>query len=128
MFPDKAKQILEVNGWEKHTVADLLHEWQQFTKTCKTGYQMNLFEYENDLGVRAGIELILNEEKLLQSPEYEGFTKFVTEIDTKFKELLHPDFKRPDRSSWWEQGIPKRAGKELVNDLSNIFGYKIEAI
>src|SRR6266487_3196479 len=113
MFAYKVKVILENEKWNRYSSPNqLLEAWNQFVDECELGYDMGIYEYDNDLSVRNIIEKILQDEALSKFEEYEYFKKEIFKIDERFRKLLSKEKKRTDKRFWWERGILNKAGKE----------------
>ncbi|HFA49574.1 MAG TPA: hypothetical protein ENJ95_11225 [Bacteroidetes bacterium] len=129
MFLKNARRILEKNGWQGVLSPwGLLNAWKQFVDDCKSGYGMNIYEYDNDLSVRGAIEKIVIDEQQKAYQEYDDFVKEVLHTDKLFKQLLSTDFKRGDKSFWWEQGVLMKAGEEYAGDINSLYRFQIQII
>jgi len=102
----------------------LLDIWQSFADSLNHGYQMSIYEYDNDLSVRDAIDLILKTENLKQYPEYESFQSSVEDIDRKFKSMLSDKQFRTDKTLWWQRGILMNRSGEYAADVTEL--YRIE--
>ena len=119
--------ILIKSGWQRLlTPQEILNAWAQFVDECCIGYKMSIYEYDNDLSVRDAIEKILTEDRLSNYPDFQVFKKSVLSIDNTFKKLLLSDFDRDNKSSWWQKGVLKEAGKEYVKDIRDRYQIEIE--
>lgn len=126
MFVQEAKSLLETEGWnEVRPPFDLLDIWEGVVSDMETGYNFNIYEYDNDVSVRGAIELILETEGLKKYPEYEEFRQRAASIDERFKNLFSDEFSRNDRLVWWESGILTNAGSEYSKDIRDLYGFKI---
>jgi len=53
----------------------------------------------------------------------------VTEIDTEFRALLQDGVEIHDSGApWWERGVPRMAGAELVKDFSELFQVPVREV
>lgn len=79
----------------------------------------------NDLAVRDLIELVLQDNSLAGSSEFESFTREVQETDRRFKGLLHDDAQRDAKGPWWRRGILKSGGGGYRADIHERHGILI---
>lgn len=126
MFVDEANDLLEAKGQNKiRSPFDLLDIWDGVVSDMETGYNFNIYEYDNDVSVRRTIQLILESNILRKYPEYEGFKEKVASIDERFRRILSDTYIRSERSLWWEAGILRNAGEEYVKDIEDLYGFKL---
>ncbi|MEM8940117.1 MAG: hypothetical protein AAGC64_12295 [Bacteroidota bacterium] len=129
MFSEKVNNILMKSGWQRlMTPKELLNAWAQFVDECCTGYEMSIYEYDNDLSVRNAIEKILSEDNLSNYPGFQRFKESVLSIDNTFKKLLLSGFERDNQSSWWQKGVLKKAGEEYAKDIKDKYQIEIKII
>ncbi|MEV4348790.1 hypothetical protein AB0J83_30400 [Actinoplanes sp. NPDC049596] len=116
------------NGWSRLRTADVMVDaWSSFVAQCSQGYDMSIYEYENDLSVRSMIERLLTDEELAGFPEFAGFAARVAEIDARFRALLQEGVEiRDSAAAWWERGVPRMAGAELAEDFHVMFGVTVQ--
>lgn len=125
-FTEAIQNILIAQGWtSKTTPSALLEMYKQFVEDCQSGYEMGIYEYDNDLSVRGVLEEIIQSNDLKQYENFEEFKRTVFQIDEEFRNLLSKDFKRQQKKYWWERGILSRASGEYLTDIEEIYGYKI---
>lgn len=129
MFHEDVEKILKENGWQGVLSPwELLDTWKQFVAECKSGYEMSIYEYDNDLSVRDKIEEIISAKQVKGYQEYYDFSKKVDFIDNLFKKLLSPNVKRDNKYTWWQQGILVKAGEEYARDINDLFHFQINII
>ena len=129
MFLQECSKILQDSSWQGSlSPYELLEEWKQFVDECRSGYEMDIYEYDNDLSVRDAIEKIISEKRLKPYQEYQEFKNLVLSIDKAFQELLSVSLERGDRSDWWGKGVLKKAGEEYVNDIKDRYQFEVEVI
>ena len=129
MFLQECSKILQDSSWQGSlSPYELLEEWKQFVDECRSGYEMDIYEYDNDLSVRDAIEKIISEKRLKPYQEYQEFKNLVLSIDKAFQELLSVSLERGDRSDWWGKGVLKKAGEEYVNDIQDRYQFELEVI
>ncbi|MDX2047132.1 MAG: hypothetical protein SFU87_10115 [Chitinophagaceae bacterium] len=127
MFSEEIKRILIQIGWQSVLLpGELIEMWEGFVNECSSGYEMNIYEYENDLSVRNVIETILTSNELKVYPEYFNFKESIQTIDNSFKKLLSEKYSRNDRISWWEKGVLSKAGIEYTSDIKALYGIEIK--
>ncbi|GAB1692717.1 hypothetical protein [Krasilnikovia sp. M28-CT-15] len=64
-FDVTVARIAEDNGWSRlRRARDFVDAWPSYVDQCSRGYDMNIYEYENDLSVRGMIDQLLNNEDL----------------------------------------------------------------
>jgi hypothetical protein len=125
-FLSEVDEIFKQRDWVKEvSPASLLKDWTLFVEECEKGYSDNIYEYYNDIRVREWIELILSAPELQIYPEIQEFASNVSDIDQKFRKLLRSDVSLP-KLVWWEQGVLQYAGRELKNDLLDLYDIEIE--
>jgi len=129
-FDVTVARIAEDNGWSRlRTAKDFVDAWSSFVAQCSRGYDMNIYEYENDLSVRGMIERLLSNEDLARFPEFANFSDRVAEIDAEFRALLQEGVEiRDSGTPWWERGVPRMAGAELAKDFSQMFGVAVREV
>ncbi len=126
MFLQDAKSLLESGGWsEIKSPFRLLDIWEGVVCDMETGYNFNIYEYDNDVSVRGAIQSILDHDVLKQYPEYKEFERQAATIDERFRNLLSEQYTRNDRSVWWEAGILRNAGEEYAKDIEDLYGYRL---
>lgn len=104
----------------------LLEEWAQVVRECEAGYEWNVYEYHNDLGVRDALERIVSDPDRAHEERAEVALR-LAEIDARFQALLQPGVQvGPAEDPWWHRGVPRRAGAELAAELKEWFGADVE--
>ena len=129
-FDVTVARIAEDNGWSRlRTAKDFADAWSSFVDQCSHGYDMNIYEYENDLSVRGLIDRLLNNEDLACFSEFANFGDRVAETDAEFRALLQEGVEiRDSGAPWWERGVPRIAGAELAEDLSQMFQVAVREV
>ena len=110
----------------RNSPAQLLAQWQQFVNWCDEGYRWDVSEYWNELSVREKLEQLLTADRLQPFQELGELKTRVGETDIRFKSLLMPDVKLPNREQWWEQGVLKRAGEQYAEYFREAHGIEVE--
>lgn len=77
----------------------VLDAWRSFVGLCESGYDDNIYEYENDLAIRDLIEKLLTDDRLAALPESHWFGAEAARFDDLFRAL------RPCRASGCDQAL-----------------------
>jgi len=112
------QHYLRENGYAPHVIrggrAGLLRRWREFVEQVERGYTLGIEDYRNDLDIRGILALI---EGALTPAEAEELRM----LDERLKGMLVPVPERIWESApgdpFWDFGIPRNAGPELLADL-----------
>lgn len=120
--------VASEHGWgAPRTARDAIAAWRSFVTRVETGYSMNIYEFENDRSVRGRIEALLNDERVAHSLGFSDFRREVLEEDSRYHALLQPDIQiMTGDDTWWERGVPRYAGHDLVSDFADLYGVVLE--
>lgn len=119
MFSKDVENILNSFNTRFSSTNQLLQAWLSFIEQCAEGYEMNIYEYDNDLSVRNIIQKLLDSVQLQKYPEFMVFAENVASADVKFKSLLSKTQSRNDKTEWWQRGILNSAGDEYMSDIKS---------
>ncbi|MEO5673100.1 MAG: hypothetical protein ABIQ74_00500 [Chitinophagales bacterium] len=111
-FGDLAERLFRVRFFPKEAVEG----WRWLVNEVKNGYDDVPPEYDNDLDTtRDPLDTFLVDDTLNNFPDHETFKQFIQQLDREFKELtqVHPKWEQ-DRRKWWNNRVPKYAGREYV--------------
>lgn len=108
------------------SIWQFLDAWATFVDEVLAGYTGDLYEYENELGLRDDLQRALTDERVLAHPDWPTAAEQIARSDTRLEAYLArgPEV-RPD-SEWWRRRLPPFAGDELIQDASRLFGVEIE--
>ena len=95
---------------------------------CKEGYQWDMSEYTNELGVRERLERLLTADQLQPYPELHEIKTRVHEIDARFRALLIPNIQLENREHWWERGVLTRAGEPYAAYFRDAYIIDVEVV
>ncbi|MBB4944791.1 hypothetical protein F4556_000326 [Kitasatospora gansuensis] len=125
-----AAEIAKSAGWQRfQSCDDFVNAWISFVDQCASGYDMSIYEYENDLAVRTAIQILLVDGRMRRLEGFEEFELRVQRTDEYFKGLLQDGIETRDQKDfWWQRGVPKFAGAELADDFMNLFGVSVRAV
>ena len=119
----QVEALLEQKGYKNQSPATLINNWILVVDDIESGYSFCLSEYDDDLGVRETVEIILSSDLLEEFAEREEFRQVVEPVDNRFRSLLRPDVQRPVFSPyWWIRGIPFNTGDEFNQDMKDFYG------
>jgi hypothetical protein len=118
------------SGWSRFKRGrEFVDAWRSFVAQCSAGYDMSVYEYENDLTLRAEIQVLLDDPELQKLEGYGEFYDQISSVDRDFKALLQEGVEIGSASEpWWTRGVLRRAGAELAQDLMNIHGVGIRVV
>ncbi|TWD73102.1 hypothetical protein FB561_6987 [Kribbella amoyensis] len=106
---------------------DVVGEWEDFVESCTEGYLDDIYEFNNDLDIRALIERLLNDRNLARFQQMGWVRAQVSEVDEKYRAILRPEIDRPTRP-WWEARLPRLAGAELAEEFRLRYGVEVEVV
>lgn len=127
-FVDRFLEVQREHGSRQPLLpATMIDAWRDFVDECTRGYGWNIYEYDNDLGIRAALERALRDEGLAEMPELAWVRRDVEEIDQRFRGLLS-HVRLPHRTHWWELHPPRAAGVELASDFKAQHGIDLDVV
>jgi hypothetical protein len=108
---------------------DLSRGWLAFVRECADGYDMNIYEYENDLSIRGAVERALTDDHFAGTAGFREFRAKIDQADTEFRRLLREGVEIGDPGDpWWKRGVPGSAGPGLAGDFGNLFGVGVRVV
>jgi hypothetical protein len=124
------EQVASREGWRRlRSAADMVAAWESFVAQCEKGYDMNIYEYENDRAVRGMIEKLFADVEIRGHPRFPELRDQVEARDARLRAIFEPGIAigGEDRP-WWERGVPRFAGPELASDFNQMFGVLIDTV
>lgn len=113
MTDAEIREYLQDNGYPEHIWkagrAGLLERWTKFVEQVESGYKFGLEDYRNDLDLRGILDLIDAKGEDIDAID-ERFRAVLTDTETRVWESGPDD-------PWWDFGYPKKASRELLEDL-----------
>jgi hypothetical protein len=100
------------------TLGGLLRKWSRFVTEVERGYDDSIYEYTNDMAVRARLERVVAGASLGLRAQLE---RALAADDRRFTAATE-DAARPLGSSRWAQRVPTHRVGELAEDLAAL-GY-----
>jgi len=93
----------------------LLDDWRELEEQVKDGYVYTLYEFGYEMSVRDQIESLI-----IQNKVEGGLLGEITRVDVVIKEnvVIHDNAEE----KWWRFCVPKKATKELKQDVKVRFG------
>jgi hypothetical protein len=118
------------SGWSRLKGAgEFVDAWRSFVAQCSAGYDMSIYEYENDLALRAEIQVLLDDSELQRLEGYREFCDGISSVDRDFMALLQEGVEIGSTSDpWWTRGVLRQACAELARDFMNIHGVRIRVV
>jgi len=106
---------------------ELLVDWDNFVNDLKDGYDMSVYEFDNDMdSYRGPIEHLISSGDLEQFRDHKGLRLIVDMIDEKFKGLTIEVNDLSNRDKWWSRRILLKADDEYFDTLNfDLTPYKI---
>jgi hypothetical protein len=106
---------------------ELLVDWDNFVNELKDGYDMSVYEFDNDMdSYRGPIEHLISSGDLEQFKEHKKLKLVVDIIDEKFKGLTIEVNDLSNRDKWWSRRILLKADDEYFDTLDfDLTPYKI---
>ena len=96
--------------------AQLIAKWQSFVTEVESGYTLTIYDYTNDLSIRAQLEKEIRSNKVSDDE-----LRVVTALDERFRQATRDSIKAlpgaPDPGGWWVRRVPVNATGELAEDL-----------
>lgn len=108
------------------SVPSMLERWSDFIDECEAGYQWDVSEYNQELGVRSALESLAKDERLKHYAEHSEVLNQLARLDLRFRELLIPNACRPGWEHWWESGILRRAGAAYADFMQQSYSIEVE--
>ena len=126
------KAIIRKAYGENSVAADMvleefLIEWDDFVNDLKNGYDMSVYEFDNDMdSYRGPIEHLVSNGDLEKFEEHRNLKLIVDKIDDKFKGLTIEVDDLTNRDTWWSRRILLSATDEYFDTLGfDLTPYKI---
>ena len=96
--------------------AQLIAKWQSFVIEVESGYTLTIYDYTNDLSLRAQLENEIRSNKVSDNE-----LGVVAALDERFRRATRDSVKplpgMPDPGDWWVRRVPRNATAELAEDL-----------
>jgi hypothetical protein len=126
-FAEAVAGLIAAAGWQRlRDGDDLLAAWASFVNEVANGYDLDIYEYENDRSVRDMIERVLANEGLRDYPELADFARRVGEVDERFRSLMQDGVTVGEpETPWWARAVPRNAGPELSADFIEHYGIAV---
>ncbi len=108
------------SGEPESYLLDLLENWSDVVAHIERGYNLTIYDYENDIMWRDEIDEVM---QLLTDSGRKAYAELVAPMDERFVRatievpipISYPVFE-PRERFWWYR-VPKRAGEELTEWL-----------
>ncbi len=128
MFLKKVNKLLANHNKKELSPSSLVTLWDEFVSECEDIYGWTIYEFDNEIGIRDCIDIILNEKEMYIFPEFKEFKSLIDSIDRRFNDLLQKNNYRTEvGNKWWRKGILKFAGEEYCSDIFNLYGIIVES-
>ena len=95
------------------TLGSLLQEWGRFVTAVERGYDDSIYEYTNDLSVRARLDRVIAGASAGLRAQLE---RALAEDDRRFTAATE-EATKPLGEEWWWRRVPLRRVGELAQDL-----------
>lgn len=99
--------------------------WESLVEEAISGYWGDLYEFENDLGVRDVLELALRSDQLDAFDAWTELSKRVRTADERFRALLSDGPEVRAGTPWRRERLPPYAGEDFVADAARLYGVQI---
>lgn len=129
-FDRLVREMTAGSGWRGlKSGREFVDAWRSFVGQCAAGYDMSIYEYENDLSIRTEIQRLLNDPQLRQVEGYDEFYALISSIDRDFKTLLQEGVEIGTAGGqWWIGGVLRHAKEELAEDFMDIHGVRVRVV
>lgn len=118
---ESISQII-LNGKNKVSPFGALDGWKELIDDIEDGYNWVAPELHNDLDLsRSYIQELIESKVLMQFQEHVLFTKLVSELDDRFKELSIENPKWRNIGSWWHQRLLKKGTNEYLKMVRRFY-------
>ncbi|XZF13794.1 hypothetical protein ACTHGU_18590 [Chitinophagaceae bacterium MMS25-I14] len=108
------------------SLSTLLSTWEGLMKECIDGYSFSLYEFDDEIGVRSNIELLMKSEILKPFSDFSFFLNEISRIDSELRKHLVLDvLKINSGSSWWKNCLPAAATHEFIDTVKTLYGADI---
>ena len=112
LAPEERDELARLLGDD--SLGALLQDWSRFVTEVERGYDDSIYEYTNDLSVRARLERVVAG----ASPGLRAqLERALAEDDRRFTAATE-EAARPLGTSTWAQRVPTRRSGELADDLA----------
>jgi len=112
LAPEERDELARLLGDD--SLGALLQDWSRFVTEVERGYDDSIYEYTNDLSVRARLERVVAGASPGLRAQLEGA---LAEDDRRFTAATE-EAARPLGKSRWAQRVPTRRTGELAEDLA----------
>ena len=105
----------------------LIAAWAEIIERCEAGYDDNLDEYRNDVGIRDSIESVFSNEPLQECPQMGWVREHVAALDLRFRALLQQDVVMPGPlvDPWWHRHPLRYAGADAAAEYAR-YGIQVQ--
>jgi hypothetical protein len=108
-------------------ITAVIDGWAELVAKVEAGYNATPPELEYALSMaREPIDALLMEGSLHGFPEHRKFIRAVQQLDTRFLELTFEAPLHPEDFAWFHRRVPRRAGPEYVEFLSEDLKRKVQ--
>jgi hypothetical protein len=112
LAPEERDELARLLGDD--SLGALLQDWSRFVTEVERGYDDSIYEYTNDLSVRARLDRVIAGASAGLRAQLE---RALAEDDRRFAAATE-EAARPLGSSRWAQRVPTRRTGELAEDLA----------
>ncbi|GIH05287.1 hypothetical protein Rhe02_33540 [Rhizocola hellebori] len=120
------REAVQGAGWSRSlSASEVAAEWERFVVACESGYDENIYEYNNDLSIRDLIEVLLNDADLDLRSRLDWWVEKVQTVDRRFRQLLRSR-DADSAGAWWRDRPLLFAGPELAADFEQHYGGSVE--
>ena len=122
VFADEFERVTASRGRMSNGSPNaVLEAWEDFVRECEEGYSWTIYEYDNEIAVRATIEATLQDPAVRSSSGFEAFKERLAPIDERFQILIGQGPKISDHGEWWERRLPPRGGTQFLEDVRSSY-------
>ena len=126
-YSDALNEAIRLRGLDRG-VPQLLDCWQSLIEDCEDGYQWDVSEYNSELRMRKDIETLLTDKALSGYDEHRHLQRQVDALDSRFRRLLHHEYKLAGKKMWWEHGVLAKAGPLYVDYFRAAYGFELSTV
>lgn len=112
-------------SWAAWSPGKFVEAWESFVEEAISSYWGDLYEFENDLGVRDVLELALRSDQLDAFDAWTELSKRIRAAGERFRVLLCDGPEVRAGAPWWRERLPPHAGEDFVADAARLYGVKI---
>ena len=128
-FLDQFREFLGRNGYPpSDSPWTLVEEWESLIDDVEEGYELDIYEFRNDLSVRDLLE------KVFTDPQFAGLAPVahmrarVAAADTRLRAAFVPEVVvGPSAWPWWRRGVLARAARHYAEDAMRHYNVKVDS-